>query len=65
MKIENMNTAEDIIRKKKFFELTVTERELVKDYATNEEDYEAMRWFLLSTSSAFEQEKITPSENSA
>lgn len=63
MKIENMNTAEDIIRKKKFFELTVTERELVKDYATNEEDYEAMRWFLLSTSSAFEQEKITPSEN--
>ncbi|MBK7130801.1 MAG: hypothetical protein IPM74_04315 [Crocinitomicaceae bacterium] len=58
-----MNTAEDIIRKKKFFELTATERELVKDYATNEEDYEAMRWFLLSTSSAFDQEKITPSEN--
>lgn len=58
-----MKTAEDIILAKRFFELTSSEKELVREYASNEEDYEAMRWFLISTGSVLAQEKIEPSSN--
>lgn len=56
-----MKTAEEIIISKRFFELSPSEKEAVKEYASNEEDYEAMRWFLISTGTAFAADKITPS----
>jgi hypothetical protein len=56
-----MKTAEEIIISKRFFELSPSEKELIKDYASNEEDYEAMRWFLISAGNSFAQEKIEPS----
>ena len=56
-----MKTAEEIIISKRFFELTPSEKEVVKEYASNEEDYDAMRWFLISAGDSFAKEKITPS----
>ena len=56
-----MKTAEDIIISKRYFELNAAEKEAVKEYASNEEDYEAMRWFLISTGNEFAKEKIEPS----
>ncbi len=58
-----MKTAEDIIISKRYFELNAAEKEAVKEYASNEEDYEAMRWFLISTGNKFAKEKIEPSSN--
>ncbi|MBI3133683.1 MAG: hypothetical protein HYZ14_03315 [Bacteroidetes bacterium] len=56
-----MKTAEEIIISKRFFELSSSEKEVVKEYASNEEDYEAMRWFLISTRDSFNENKIEPS----
>ena len=53
-----MKEAEDIIISKRFFELTPGEMEVVKEFASNEEDYDAMRWFLQSTRSTFAKDKI-------
>lgn len=58
-----MKTAEDIIISKRYFELNAAEKEAVKEYASNEEDYEAMRWFLISTGNEFAKEKIEPSSD--
>jgi len=60
-KMKQMKDAEDIIISKRFFELTPGELEAVKEFASNEEDYDAMRWFLKSTKSTFEEEKIDAS----
>ena len=56
-----MKDAEEIIISKRFFELTPGELEAVKEFAANEEDYEAMRWFLQQTKSSFAEEKIEAS----
>jgi len=56
-----MKEAEEIIISKRFFELTPSELEAVKEFAANEEDYEAMRWFLQQTKSSFAEEKIEAS----
>ncbi|MBK6525237.1 MAG: hypothetical protein IPG07_06540 [Crocinitomicaceae bacterium] len=58
-----MKLAEDIIISKRYFELTSSEKEVVKELVSNEEEYEAMRWFLTSTGDAFTQEKIEPSRD--
>lgn len=58
-----MKLAEDIIISKRYFELTSSEKEVVKELVSNEEEYEAMRWFLTSTGDAFSQEKIEPSRD--
>lgn len=58
-----MNTAEDIIISKRYFELTSSEKEVVRDLVSNEEEYEAMRWFLISTEESFAEEKIEPSSD--
>lgn len=58
-----MKLAEDIIISKRYFELTSSEKELVKELVSNEEEYEAMRWFLTSTGNAFTKEKIEPSRD--
>jgi hypothetical protein len=58
-----MKEAEDIIIAKRFFELTPAEMEAVREFASNEEDYDAMRWFLQSTRTSFANEKIEPSKN--
>jgi hypothetical protein len=58
-----MKLAEDIIISKRYFELTSSEKEVVKEIVSNEEEYEAMRWFLTSTGDAFTKEKIEPSRD--
>ena len=58
-----MKLAEDIIISKRYFELTSSEKEVVKELVSNEEEYEAMRWFLTSTGDAFTKEKIEPSRD--
>lgn len=58
-----MKEAEEIIISKRFFELTPSELEAVKEFAANEEDYEAMRWFLQQTKTSFAEEKIVASPN--
>lgn len=56
-----MKEVEDIIISKKYFELTPSELELVQELAANEEDYEAMKWFLTSTHANFSSAQINPS----
>lgn len=58
-----MKLAEDIIISKRYFELTSSEKEVVQELVSNEEEYEAMRWFLTSTGDAFTKEKIEPSRD--
>ena len=55
-----MKEVEDIIISKKYFELTPSELELVKELAANEEDFEAMKWFLASTKSSLASDQISP-----
>lgn len=56
-----MKEAEEIIRTKNYFELSPAELEIVSEYASSEEDYEAMKWFLLSTQTAARESEIVPS----
>lgn len=58
-----MKTAEDIIISKRFFELNASERDAVKELVSNEDEYEAMRWFLTSTGETFAKEKVEPSSD--
>lgn len=58
-----MKTAEDIIKSKKYIELTSKERELVAELVANEDEFEAMKWFLLETENSFASEKIEASAN--
>lgn len=58
-----MKTAEDIIISKKFYELSQSEKEIVQELVSGEDEYEAMRWFLTTTTQSFENEKIVPSSN--
>ncbi len=53
--------AENIILSKKYFELSPDELELVNEYVSNEEDFEEMKWFLLSTQASFANEQVKPS----
>ncbi len=52
---------EEIIRGKQYFELTSDEMAAVKDYATNQEEYDEMRWFLTNVNETFASEKIVAS----
>lgn len=56
-----MKNIEDIIRSKKFEELTSSEFELIKDLTTNEEEFIQMKQFLLSVASFSQTETIQPS----
>ena len=52
---------EDIIKNKAYFELNAEELEAVKEYATTEEEYEDMKWFLLNVGEAVQASKIEAS----
>ena len=52
---------ENIIKNKAYTELTGEERKRVSELAQNEEEYNDMRWFLTSTSTAIHADKITAS----
>lgn len=58
-----MKQAEEIILSKKYFELSDSERALVKELASNEEEYESMRWFLMGMNEEFSAQKIEPSNS--
>ncbi len=53
---------EAIIKEKDFIELTVQERELVGEIASNEEEYNTLKSFLLATESAIAEDKIVASD---
>ncbi len=53
--------AEKIILTKNFYELTPTEREVIKDYAQNETDFNEIKSFLLATQHTFNQQKLQAS----
>lgn len=55
-----MKNIEDIIRSKKFEELTSNEFELVKDLTPNEEEFIQMKHFLLSVATLSQTETIQP-----
>lgn len=54
--------AEDIIMNKSYFELTAEELAEVSIYAKNEEEFEEMKWFLISTQEAMAGDKIDASD---
>lgn len=56
-----MKNIEDIIRSKKFEELTSNELELIKDLTANEEEFIQMKQFLLSVATISQTETIQPS----
>lgn len=56
-----MKNIEDIIRSKKFEELTSSEFELIKDLTTNEEEFIQMKQFLLSVATISQTETIQSS----
>lgn len=56
-----MKNIEDIIRSKKFEELTSSEFELIKDLTTNEEEFIQMKQFLLSVATISQTETIQTS----
>jgi len=48
-----MNTAEDIVKNKEFYELTPEERLVVKDIAQNEADFNELKYLLTESASFF------------
>ncbi|UKN01305.1 hypothetical protein K6119_16375 [Paracrocinitomix mangrovi] len=53
--------AENIILAKEYFELTAEELEQVSELVQNAEEYEEMKWFLMSTQQTLANEKIQAS----
>ena len=53
---------EEIVKHKDFIELTAEERELVKALASNEEEYDNLKSFLLATEATYAEEKVYASE---
>jgi len=53
---------EDIVKYKKFIELNAEERKLVDTYVSNEEEYDNLRSFLLSTEVVYSKGKVNASE---
>lgn len=56
-----MKELEDIIIEKEYFELTSAEKEAIQEMADNEEDYAAIKWFLVQQKSA-QKSAIIPSK---
>ncbi|MFK8045180.1 MAG: hypothetical protein AB8B72_06780 [Crocinitomicaceae bacterium] len=56
-----MNTVEDIVKRKEFYELTAEERLIVKDVAQNETEFNEFKHLLIESSSFFEGRKVTAS----
>ncbi|HIP35633.1 MAG TPA: hypothetical protein EYG85_02135 [Crocinitomix sp.] len=55
--------AEKIISTKKFYELTPTEKEIIKNYAQNETEFNEIKFFLQATKNSFNQQKINTSKS--
>ncbi len=55
--------AEKIILTKNFYELSPIEKEVIKEYAQNEKDFNEIKSFLLATQQTFNQEKLKTSES--
>ena len=56
-----MKTGEDIVKQKKYFELTPNERDLVKECASNEEEYDNLKYLLSESGQYFDSRKVEAS----
>ena len=56
-----MKTVEDIVKQKKYFELTPNERDLVKEFASNEEEYDNLKYLLSESGQYFDSRKVEAS----
>ena len=56
-----MKTAEDIVKEKKYFELTEDERQLVNELATNEEEFDQLKYLLSQSNDFFNSRKVEAS----
>jgi len=54
--------AEKIILTKNFYELTPSEKEVIKEYAQNENDFNEIKSFLMATTQSFNQQKTQLSD---
>lgn len=53
-----MKTVEEIVKEKRYYELTAEERLLVSDMAQNEEEYDQLRHLLMGSATFFESRKV-------
>ena len=56
-----MKTVEDIVKQKKYFELTPNDRDLVKEFASNEEEYDNLKYLLSESGQYFDSRKVEAS----
>ena len=54
---------EEIIKSKQYFELSIEELDCISSYVSNEDEFDDMKSFLLSTQSLVESHKITTSKS--